>query len=454
MPNQEKVLDVHDVPKWNRWFILSLQHIFAMFGATILVPFLTEMPPNVALITSGIGTLAYIIITRGQIPAYLGSSFAFIAPIISSSMAEGLAGAMVGAFLAGVVYGVVALLIKISGVNWLLYLLPPVVVGPVIMVIGLGLAPTAIEMAMYDGDGNYNSTYILIALITLAITVVASIFFKGFFNLIPILFGIVGGYIFALFMDAVDTTNLQASWSALTSSSSIGEFFGAFFAKPEFLIPFVHYNPADVLSLTIVAIMVPVALVTIMEHIGDQMVLSKIAERNFLKKPGLNRSLLGDGVATLIASVLGGPPNTTYGENIGVLAITRVFSVFVIGGAAVLAIFFGFIDLIAVLIESIPTPVMGGVSILLFGIIASSGLRMLIDNNIDLGKKRNLIISSVILVIGVGGAFIEVNENVQIAGMALAAIVGVILNLALPGKDQAQDTANMFESDQRDEKAS
>ena len=454
MPNQEKVLDVHDVPKWNRWFILSLQHIFAMFGATILVPFLTEMPPNVALITSGIGTLAYIIITRGQIPAYLGSSFAFIAPIISASMAEGLAGAMVGAFLAGVVYGVVALLIKISGVNWLLYLLPPVVVGPVIMVIGLGLAPTAIEMAMYDGDGNYNSTYILISLVTLAITVVASIFFKGFFNLIPILFGIVGGYIFALFMDAVDTTNLQASWSALTSSSSIGEFFGAFFAKPEFLIPFVHYNPADVLSLTIVAIMVPVALVTIMEHIGDQMVLSKIAERNFLKKPGLNKSLLGDGVATLIASVLGGPPNTTYGENIGVLAITRVFSVFVIGGAAVLAIFFGFIDLIAVLIESIPTPVMGGVSILLFGIIASSGLRMLIDNNIDLGKKRNLIISSVILVIGVGGAFIEVNENVQIAGMALAAIVGVILNLALPGKDQAQDTANMFESDQRDEKAS
>lgn len=454
MSNQEKVLDVHDVPKWNRWFILSLQHIFAMFGATILVPFLTEMPPNVALITSGIGTLAYIIITRGQIPAYLGSSFAFIAPIISASMAEGLAGAMVGAFLAGVVYGVVALLIKISGVNWLLYLLPPVVVGPVIMVIGLGLAPTAIEMAMYDGDGNYNSSYILIALVTLAITVVASIFFKGFFNLIPILFGIVGGYIFALFIDAVDTTNLQASWSALTSSSSIGEFFGAFFAKPEFLIPFVHYNPADVLSLTIVAIMVPVALVTIMEHIGDQMVLSKIAERNFLKKPGLNKSLLGDGVATLIASVLGGPPNTTYGENIGVLAITRVFSVFVIGGAAVLAIFFGFIDLIAVLIESIPTPVMGGVSILLFGIIASSGLRMLIDNNIDLGKKRNLIISSVILVIGVGGAFIEVNENVQIAGMALAAIVGVILNLALPGKDQAQDTANMFESDQRDEKAS
>ncbi|MFC0014277.1 MULTISPECIES: uracil-xanthine permease family protein [Allobacillus] len=445
MSNQEKVLDIHDVPKWNQWLILSLQHIFAMFGATILVPFLTEMPPNVALITSGLGTLAYIFITKGRIPAYLGSSFAFIAPIIAASMADGLAGAMVGAFLAGIVYGVVALLISISGVNWLLYLLPPVVVGPVIMVIGLGLAPTAIEMAMYDDEGNYSTTYILIALITLGITVIASIFFKGFFNLIPILIGIVGGYVSALFMGAVDTTNLQASWNELTSSSSIGEFFGALIAKPDFLIPFVDYAPTDVLSLSIVAIMVPVALVTITEHIGDQMVLSKIAERNFLKNPGLHKSILGDGVATIIASVLGGPPNTTYGENIGVLAITRVFSVFVIGGAAVLAITFGFIDLVSVLIESIPTPVMGGVSILLFGIIASSGLRMLIDNQIDLGKKRNLIISSVILVIGVGGAFIQINENVQIAGMALAAIIGVILNLILPGRDEVQDTEGMFE---------
>ncbi|MFB9972655.1 uracil permease [Allobacillus sp. SKP2-8] len=448
MSNQEKVLDIHDVPKWNQWLILSLQHIFAMFGATILVPFLTEMPPNVALITSGLGTLAYIFITKGRIPAYLGSSFAFIAPIIAASMADGLAGAMVGAFLAGIVYGLVALLISLSGVNWLLYLLPPVVVGPVIMVIGLGLAPTAIEMAMYDGEGNYITTYILIALVTLGITVIASIYFKGFFNLIPILIGIVGGYVFALFMGVVDTTNLQASWNELTSSSSIGEFFGALIAKPDFLIPFVDYAPMDVLNLSIVAIMVPVALVTITEHIGDQMVLSKIAERNFLKDPGLHKSILGDGVATLIASVLGGPPNTTYGENIGVLAITRVFSVFVIGGAAVLAITFGFIDLVSVLIESIPTPVMGGVSILLFGIIASSGLRMLIDNNIDLGKKRNLIISSVILVIGVGGAFIQINENVQIAGMALAAIIGVILNLILPGRDKVQDTEGMFESEE------
>lgn len=448
MSNQEKVLDIHDVPKWNQWLILSLQHIFAMFGATILVPFLTEMPPNVALITSGLGTLAYIFITKGRIPAYLGSSFAFIAPIIAASMADGLAGAMVGAFLAGIVYGLVALLISLSGVNWLLYLLPPVVVGPVIMVIGLGLAPTAIEMAMYDGEGNYSTTYILIALVTLGITVIAFIYFKGFFNLIPILIGIVGGYVFALFMGVVDTTNLQASWNELTSSSSIGEFFGALIAKPDFLIPFVDYAPMDVLNLSIVAIMVPVALVTITEHIGDQMVLSKIAERNFLKDPGLHKSILGDGVATLIASVLGGPPNTTYGENIGVLAITRVFSVFVIGGAAVLAITFGFIDLVSVLIESIPTPVMGGVSILLFGIIALSGLRMLIDNNIDLGKKRNLIISSVILVIGVGGAFIQINENVQIAGMALAAIIGVILNLILPGRDKVQDTEGMFESEE------
>ncbi|WP_027963124.1 uracil-xanthine permease family protein [Halalkalibacillus halophilus] len=445
MTQEEKVLDIQEVPKWNKWLLLSLQHLFAMFGATILVPFLTEMPPNVALVTSGLGTLAYIVITRGRIPAYLGSSFAFIAPIIAASVADGLAGAMVGAFFAGIVYGLVALIIQVSGVNWLLRLLPPVVVGPVIMVIGLGLAPTAIDMAMNDSEGAYNGTYISIAAVTLAITIIASIFFKGFWNVIPILLGIVGGYLTALFSGIVDTSAIKGNWSEITSSGSVSELLQAIFVQPDFLIPFVHYQPLDVLSFTIIAIMVPVALVTITEHIGDQMVLSKVTGRNFIKDPGLNRSLFGDGFATIIASSLGGPPNTTYGENIGVLAITRVFSVFVIGGAAVLAIFFGFIDIIAHVIESIPTPVMGGVSVLLFGIIASSGLRMLIDNQVDLGKKRNLIIASVILVIGVGGAFIEISDEVQIAGMALAAIIGTLLNIILPGQEEAHGNGKMFE---------
>ncbi|WP_017186656.1 uracil-xanthine permease family protein [Alkalibacillus haloalkaliphilus] len=445
MDREKKVLDVQEVPHWNKWLLLSLQHLFAMFGATILVPYLIEMPPNVALVTSGLGTLAYLLITRGQIPAYLGSSFAFIAPIIAASAADGLAGAMVGAFLAGIVYGVVALMIQVSGVNWLLKILPPVVVGPVIMVIGLGLAPTAIDMAMHNSNGEVELTYVFVASVTLLITVIASVFFKGFWSVIPILLGIVGGYVTAILAGIVNTNGINESWNNLTSSQSVGEFINALFVTPDFIIPFVDYQPLDVLTLSVVFIMVPVALVTITEHIGDQMVLSKVTNRNFIKQPGLNKSLMGDGAATVIASALGGPPNTTYGENIGVLAITRVFSVFVIGGAALLAIFFGFVDLIAVLIESIPEAVMGGVSILLFGVIASSGMRMLIDNQVDLGVKRNLIISSVILVIGIGGAVIPVTEELEIPGLALAAVVGVILNLVLPGREHAEGNGNMFE---------
>ncbi|PKR78557.1 uracil permease [Halalkalibacillus sediminis] len=444
--SEEKVLDVHEKPKKSQWLILSLQHLFAMFGATILVPYLTDMPPNVALITSGIGTLAYLLITKGQVPAYIGSSFAFIVPLQTAIAADGMAGAMVGAFLVGVVYGLIALGIKLLGVNWLFYIFPPVVVGPIIMVIGLGLAPTAIDMAMTDLDGNYSSTGILVAGVTLLITIIFSVFFKGFLNIIPILLGIVGGYIFALTQGLVDTSNLKASWANIVESNSVGEFANAFFASPEFVIPFVDYMPHQVINLNLVWIMVPIAAVTIMEHIGDQMVLSKVAHKNFIKRPGLHRSILGDGVATMIASSFGGPPNTTYGENIGVLAITRVFSVFVIAGAAILAIMFGFSEMITVLIESIPKQVMGGVSILLFGIIASSGLRMLIDNQVDLGMKRNLIVSSAILVIGVGGAFIQVTSDIQITSMALSAIAGIVLHLVLPGKELASGNGRMFHS--------
>ncbi|MBB6452992.1 uracil permease [Salirhabdus euzebyi] len=446
MENREIVMDVHDKPKLAKWLTLSLQHLFAMFGATILVPFLTDMSQAVALVSSGLGTLAYLLITRGQIPAYLGSSFAFITPITIVSATDGLAGVMVGSFLAGLVYGVVALLIKVLGLNWLMRILPPIVVGPIIIVIGLGLASTAVGMAMNDPDGNYSTIHFVVALVTLSITILASIFFKGFFGIIPILFGIVGGYIFAMTQGVVNTSDLSASWNELVNSGSIGGFFAAFFQMPEFIIPFADFNPLEVFNWGIFWALVPVALVTIAEHTGDQMVLSKVVGRNFIKKPGLHRSIAGDGIATMIASVLGGPPNTTYGENIGVVAITRVFSVFVIGGAAVLAIFFGFSSIIVAAIESIPTPVMGGVSILLFGIIASSGLRMLVDNQVDLGDKRNLIISSVILVIGIGGAYIQITPNFQIAGMGLAAIVGVFLNLVLPGKESGYGNGSMFET--------
>ncbi|UCZ51802.1 uracil permease [Bacillus shivajii] len=425
---KNRTVEINEVPRLDKWIVLSIQHLFAMFGATILVPMLVGLSPAVALVSSGLGTLAYLLVTRGQIPAYLGSSFAFIMPIIAAMTIGGPEGAMIGSFFAGLVYGVVALIIKATGIHWLMALLPPIVVGPVIMVIGLGLAGVAIDMAMNDADGFYNGTYFSVALITLFITIIASIFFKGFFGLIPILIGIVGGYFVAYFQGLVDFTPVrEANW----------------IQAPDFIVPFVTYSPA--FSWEIIAIMVPIALVTLSEHIGDQMVLSKVVKRNFIKKPGLHRSIFGDGIATVISSFIGGPPNTTYGENIGVVALTRVFSVFVIGGAATIAIIFGFVGKVSALITTIPTPVMGGVSILLFGIIASNGLRMLIDNNVDIGKKRNLIISSVILVVGIGGAIIQVTDAIEVAGMALATVIGILLNFILPGREKVKDTDAMFD---------
>lgn len=425
--NRNIILDVEEVPKIGQWITLSIQHVFAMFGATVLVPFLVGLSPAVALISSGLGTLAYLIITRGQIPAYLGSSFAFISPIILAKTLGGPEAVMFGCFLAGLVYGIVALVIKKIGVHWLMTLLPPVVVGPVIVVIGLGLSGTAVNMAMLD-NGVYSLKHFTVALITLAVTIIASTFFKGFLKLIPILIGIVVGYVVAVLMGLVDFTGVkEASW----------------FAMPDFMVPFVNYQP--VISWEIGLVMVPVAIVTLAEHIGHQMVLSKVVGRNFIEKPGLHKSIMGDGAGIMIGSIIGGPPLTSYGENIGVLAITRAFSVYIIGGAAVTAILFGFIGKVSALIDSIPQAVMGGVSILLFGIIASSGLRMMVENKVDFGVNRNLIIASVILVIGIGGAYIQIGEKFSLSGMALAAIVGVVLNMVLPGREKV---TNLFEENE------
>jgi len=433
---EKPVLDIHEVPSKPKWLILSLQHLFAMFGATILVPLLVGLSPAVALVSSGLGTLAYLLITKGQIPAYLGSSFAFIVPIVLATEIGGPGAAMIGSFMAGLAYGIVALLIKQLGHQWIMKLLPPVVVGPIIIVIGLGLAGVAVDMAMYENPGApeaeliYSVKHLLVAMATLAITIGAIIFLKGVFSLIPILIGIVSGYLIAYFTGLVDLTPVkEASWIQV----------------PDFIIPFVSYTPS--FNASIFFIMVPVAIVTLSEHIGHQMVLSKVVGRPFIQKPGLHRSILGDGVATMLASLLGGPPNTTYGENIGVLAITRVFSVFVIGGAAVIAITFGFVGKIAALISTVPSAVMGGVSILLFGIIASSGLRMLIDNKVDFNIKRNLIIAAVITVIGIGGAFIKI-DSFQIPAMAMAAIIGVVLNLVLPQDEQEKTEQRKYEEKQ------
>lgn len=429
--NQKVVLAIGDKPKFNQWILLSIQHLFAMFGATVLVPALTGMSPAIALIGSGIATLIFIVATQGKVPSYLGSSFAFISPIIA---AKGLEAAgqltpgsyLVGCFLVGITYLVVAFFIKLSGTRWLMKLLPPIVVGPIIMVIGLGLASTAVNMAM-NHNGEYNLDYLLVGLVTLTITIVAAIFTKGFLSVIPVLLGMIGGYAFAVVMGIVSfDAVMDAPW----------------FQMPPFEVPFVTYTPS--LTWRIVLLMVPVAIVPIAEHIGHQLVLSRVVGKDLIDDPGLDRSMFGDGLGTMVAACLGGPPTTTYGENIGVLAITRAFSIYVFVGAAIFAILFGFCGKIAVLLSTIPSAVMGGVSILLFGIIASSGLRMLVENKVDFGEKRSLIIASVILVIGIGGAAIHVGDLFSIEGMALASVIGVILNQVLPGKEVV-DFKDMFE---------
>ncbi len=423
-------LGVSQRPAPGVWGLLSLQHLFAMFGATVLVPLLVGLPPEVALVTSGVGTLIYLLCTGGQVPAYLGSSFAFIGPIIAGAAAAGMEGALLGAFGAGCIYLVVAALVRIFGVGWLLKLLPPVVVGPVIIVIGLGLASVAVGMAQGTiAGGDYNLTHLIVALVTLGSIVFFSLVLKGFFQVIPILLGILVGYVLAAVLGMVDFSQVAAA--PLFRVPDFVSFLGVFSAEGG--VPWG--------ALTIIA---PVAIVTMAEHIGDTVVLSRVVGRNFVAKPGLHRTLLGDGLATMVAALIGGPPNTTYGENIGVMAITKIYSVYVIAGAAVLAILLGFIGVIAAFLSSIPAAVMGGVSIALFGVIASSGIRTLIEGKVDFGERRNLLIASIILVIGVGGATLNVSANFTVSSMALAAVIGVLLHLVLPDKHLGGDSETVL----------
>jgi len=395
---------------------LSLQHLFAMFGATVLVPFLVGLDTSVTLFSSGVGTLLYILVTKGKIPAYLGSSFAFITGLTTLLAVtpgqvapdERIAVAMGGCVVVGLIYIAVALAIGRFGTGWIDRLLPPVVIGSVVMVIGLGLARVAVGMATNGATGEYHSSYFLVALASLAIAILAAVFFRGFLGVIPVLIGIVGGYVVAALAGQVDLSTVRTA---------------APFAVPPFVLP--RFDLGAILLLA------PVSLVVITEHIGHLIVTNKVVGRDFLKDPGLHRSLAGDGVATAFAGFIGGPPNTTYGENIGVMAITRVFSVWVIGGAAVLAIVMSFLPPVGALIRSIPVQVMGGICILLFGIIASAGIRMLVEAGIDFSEKRNLIIASVILVIGIGGAKIHIG-SLEVGEMSLATYVGVLLNLVLP----------------------
>ncbi|MFA6693695.1 MAG: solute carrier family 23 protein [Bacillota bacterium] len=445
-----KVVDVNESLPLAQNAALSLQHVFAMFGATVLVPFLTGMDPSIALLASGIGTLIFLLCTKGQVPAYLGSSFAFISPIIAVSAKWGLPYALGGTVVVGLFYALVAGIIALIGTNWLNKILPPVVIGAVIIVIGLHLAPTAVDMAFYnsvevplpetaeervdllttanvtsvDLENNvavvkqYDMKFAMVSLFTLAITVLVWVFAKGFIAVIPILIGIVAGYLFAYTQGLVDLSIVaNAAW----------------FRVPTFTLP--KFGLGAIMTL------LPVAFVTIAEHLGDVLVIGTIVGRDFYKKPGLHRTILGDGLATAAAGIFGGPPNTTYGENVGVLAITKVFSIRVIAGAAILAIFLGFFGKLGAVLQTIPSPVMGGISMVLFGIIASSGIRTLVESGIDFSHQRNLIISSVILVMGIGGASLPLFSNaswgpLSLETVALATIVGILLNLILPDQEK------------------
>ena len=413
------LLDVDQRPSAGKGILLSFQHVFAMFGATILVPLILGMPVSVALFASGVGTLIYMIATGFRVPVYLGSSFAFITAM-SLAMKElggDVSAAQTGVILTGFIYVLVAAGVRFAGTKWIDKLLPPIIIGPMIIVIGLGLASSAVTNAGLVADGNWKNA--LVAVVTFLIAAFINTKGKGFLRIIPFLFAIIGGYLFALTLGLVDFTPvLKANW----------------FEIPGFYLPFstggafkeysLYFGPETIAIL-------PIAIVTISEHIGDHTVLSQICGRQFLKEPGLHRTLLGDGIATSVSAFLGGPANTTYGENTGVIGMTRIASVSVIRNAAFIAIALSFLGKFTALISTIPNAVLGGMSILLYGVIASNGLKVLIKERVDFGQMRNLIIASAMLVLGLGGAILKLGP-VTLSGTALSAMTGIILNLILP----------------------
>ncbi len=413
------LLDVDQRPSTGKGILLSFQHVFAMFGATILVPLILGMPVSVALFASGVGTLIYMISTGFRVPVYLGSSFAFITAM-SLAMKElggDVSAAQTGVILTGFIYVLVAAGVRFAGTKWIDKLLPPIIIGPMIIVIGLGLASSAVTNAGLVADGNWKNA--LVAVVTFLIAAFINTKGKGFLRIIPFLFAIIGGYLFALTLGLVDFTPvLKANW----------------FEIPGFYLPFSTGGAFEEYSLYFgpetIAIL-PIAIVTISEHIGDHTVLGQICGRQFLKEPGLHRTLLGDGIATSVSAFLGGPANTTYGENTGVIGMTRIASVSVIRNAALIAIALSFLGKFTALISTIPNAVLGGMSILLYGVIASNGLKVLIKERVDFGQMRNLIIASAMLVLGLGGAILKLGP-VTLSGTALSAMTGIILNLILP----------------------
>ncbi len=379
--------------------ILGVQFLFVAFGATVLVPLLVGIDPAVALFSAGVGTLIFHLITRGVVPIFLGSSFAFIAPIIKATELYGLPGTFSGIIAVGLVYGVVSMLVKLRGIKFIERLFPAVVVGPVIMIIGLSLASVAVDMA---------KTHWLLAVISLSAAIIVVIAGRGLIKLIPIFAGIVVGYVVAIFIGKVDFTAVkEATW----------------FMLPGFTPPELHWGA--------IIYLLPVAVAPIIEHVGDMYAIGGVCNKNFVEKPGLHRTLMGDGIATSLAGFFGSVPNTTYSEVTGAISLTKVSNPMILRISAITAILFSFIGKISGLLKTIPQAVLGGIMLLLFGLIASVGIKTLIDSKANLSETRNQVIVSVILTVGIGGAIISWG-TFSLSGIGLASVVGIILNMLIP----------------------
>ncbi len=423
---EEKVPFLQGIP-------LSLQHLFAMFGASVLVPTLFHIDPAIVLLMNGVGTLIYLTLCQGKAPAFLGSSFAFISPVFvvlgadKAMWAANYPMALGGFIASGVIFICIALIIWRFGPGWINFVLPPATMGAIVALIGLELASVATGMAGLTPDkvtGAYDTNAIIVSMITLLTVAFGTVVFRGFFAIIPVLIGILVGYGVSMGMGMVDYGILEKA---------------PILAMPTFYTPVFNINA--------IIIIIPAALVVISEHIGHLVVTGNIVGRQLTRDPGLHRSLMGDGVSTVLSGFMGSVPTTTYGENIGVMAITRVYSVWIIGGAAVLSICLAFVGKLSAFIQSIPAPVMGGVCILLFGVIAASGIRMLVETKVDYSKPVNLTLTAIVLVIGISGTAIKIGD-VQLKGMALATVVGMLLSVAfrllehfgLSNEDQAEET--------------
>lgn len=398
----------------NTRFILGIQHVLAMFGATVLVPFLTGLNPSIALISAGAGTLIFHLCTKRIVPVFLGSSFAFIGALTLVLKNEGIGSIKGGVIAAGLIYVLMSYLVKTFGVERIKSFFPSIVTGPIIMLIGLRMSPTALSMAGYT-NGKFDTKSLIVAVCVILTMVSITMMKKSFLRLIPILIAVIVGYIVATFLGMVDFGVVsQAKWIGLSPEAT----------KDLFTMP--------VMSLTGIIAIAPIALVVFIEHIGDITTNGAVVGKDFFKNPGIHRTLLGDGLATIVAGCLGGPANTTYGENTGVLAVTKVYDPAILRIAACYAIALGFIGKFGILLQTIPLPVMGGVSVILFGMIASVGVRTVVEARLDFSNSRNLIIASIIFVLGIAVDNIVIWETVSVSGLALAAFSGVLLNKVLP----------------------